>query len=331
MVLGKIGGHFDGGIVPYRDTGNLSVISLAGDNTNVFESNLIPFGVGKYIYGSKSTSGGIRQWIRVNIDNEDLDYVNGPSFNNGYVPICGNISGNVHYVCKYNYENSGIQKIDFLTNTVTTLISDNSSGYSKEYIPTLVDNFIYTYQRNLSNRTKAVFKKYDLDTAITTTVEIMFSVANSKYEVKSITRISGRRFYLTTAYSSNTGLVSDTGVNLLLWDEEAGTIQVIAENIPIEYKYGTIMEYTDYTKQHFIAHYTKLEADRIYILMNTIGGSGGNKFPTWAILDIKRKKFIITHCYSKTTIMGVTENDLTTVFSFNGFNQDWKKVYFQKD
>lgn len=290
MGSGNLGGLFESSGVRTRPNGNMKATSLTGNGTYAFESTIGPFAWGDMLYMPRS--GTTRSWRKYDPLTDTIEVgTSGINTDIGtYCAVNGVTTGPIHYLT--TIETSANYKVlDIEAETVSTVANISGSSFSKNLLPVLADNMIY--YRNGRTDKMFILTKFDLETQTSTTVNVNYPKDIVK-EPRSITYAGDGIFYISFgnvwSYSSD---IKDTSVTLLKWNERTGVSEIIAESIPIEYKYGSLMEYSNFDRQHYTAQFTHLEANRIYMWLRVNRGTSKTYQSMWVVLDIEKKTYQI--------------------------------------
>lgn len=333
MGSGNLGGLFESSGVRARPNGNMRMTSLVGNGTYAFDGTVGPFGYGDAIYMPRQGTGGT--WKKYNCITDVVEQESSTSYVDlaSYCEVNGVTTGPIHYLTGLN-DFTNYRVLDIEAKTSSTVVNVSGSSFSKNVLPVLADNMIY-YRSGRTNQ-MVTLTKFDLETQTKTTVNVNYPKTITK-ETRSITYAGNGIFYITfgdvAAYLSD---IKDSSVTLLKWNERTGVSEIIAESIPIEYKYGPLMKYQDFDSQHYTAHFTHLEANRIYMWLKVNRGTSKTFQSMWVVLDIEKKTYEILYLdyeISGYNPMGIARtNDKIFIGKTDRYGiRDIFEVEFQKD
>lgn len=290
MGFGNLGGLFENSGVRSRPNGNMRMTSLVGNGTYAFESTIGPFAWGNLVYMPRQGTTGVWKIYDTIADTVESQSSTMYTDLGTYCEVNGITNGPIHYLTGLN-DFTNYRVLDLEIKSSSTVVNVSGSSFSKNVLPVLADNMIY-YR---SGRTDKMFilTKFDLETQTKTTVNVNYPKDIVK-EPRSITYAGDGIFYITFGnVASFLSDIKDTSVTLLKWNERTGVSEIIAESIPIEYKYGSLMKYNDFDAQHYTAHFTHLEAERIYMWLKVNRGTSKTYQSMWVVLDINKKTYEI--------------------------------------
>lgn len=329
MGFGNLGGLFENSGVVSRPNGNMRISSLAGEGTYAFYELTGPYGWGEYVYMPHRSYS----WRKYN-PREDTLETEQFQISTDLGQMCavnGVTSGPRHYLTYMESTSSPYRVLDLETKTITTLTNQGGAYISKPYYPVLAENFIYGRDGRTSQMLRLF--KFDLETQTKTLVTINYP-KNIDKEIRSLTYVGDGIFYITfgNVYDSLSNM-KDTSVTLLRWNERTGQTEIIAESIPIQYKYGPSMEQYALYSQHHSAYFTHIESDRIYMWLRVYSGSS-RSFGMWVVLDINKKTYeILSHELESINTMNLTyTNDAILAGKQERSSmRELLKIEFQKD
>lgn len=333
MGFGNLGGLFESSGVMARPNGNMRMTSLVGNGTYAFDATIGPFAWGDNLYMPRSGTGGT--WKVYNPITDTVELQSSTMFSDlgTYCAVNGVTSGPIHYLTTIE-TSANYRVLDVETKTTSAVSNVSGSSFSKNLLPILVDKMIY-YR---SGRTDQMFilTKFDLETQTKTTVEIKYP-KNITKEPRSITYAGDGVFYITFGnVASFLSDIKDTSITLLKWNEKTGVSEIIAESILAEYKYGSLMKFSDFDNQHYTAQFTHLEANRIYMWLRVNRGTSKTYQSMWVVLDIEKKTYEILYIDSEIAGYNPTGMARTNDKMFLGKTdryglRDVFEVEFQKD
>lgn len=333
MGYGNLGGLFESSGVKARPNGNMRMTSLVGNGTYAFDATVGPFAWGDLLYMPRSGTGGTWKVYNPITDTVELQSSTMYTDLGAYCAVNGVTTGPIHYLTPIE-TSANYRVLDVETKTASTVVNVSGSSFSKNVLPILADNMIY-YR---SGRTDQMFilTKFDLETQTKTTVNVNYP-KNITKEPRSITYAGDGIFYITFGnVASFLSDIKDTSITLLKWNERTGVSEIIAESILAEYKYGSLMKYSDFDNQHYTAHFTHLEANRIYMWLRGNRGTSKTFQSMWVVLDIEKKTYEMLYLDSEIAgynPMGMARtNDKMFLGKTDRYGiRDLFEVEFQKD
>lgn len=327
MEYGNLGGLFDGSMVLNRSGGNMAQISLAGENSGTFKDHSCPLGWGDYIYATGLNNSSSGSWLRYNTLTDDLEVL--PSYGYGraenLVTVNNDQSGRIHYMVsrESTYGKAGI--LDLEAKTLTWL--SNCPYMDKTKVATWYNGFLYSV--NTAWGTALTLNKFDIEANMNTVIKLTNPInIPSSSTIRSFTPDGKGNFYMTMAsVQVGTSPAPNTSVSILKWNEASGTLTLIAQDIPIEYKYPN-MEYQPHMRQHYTAQHSFLENNRIYFCM--LGATSASyMYAMWAVIDLNLKKYTILSLEDRARDMSVTRTDTGVYYMAYISWRAWNKIYFQ--
>lgn len=326
MESGKTGGHFESSTIIRKPHGNvLMYILMGGGAFNELRNHTIPYGWGKYIYAPhiSTVNGELQKWIRYNMEDNSYELIDGPNMGLWYL-VNNDSEGKIHYVSSFERSNR-VQKIDLESQTITSVSNSPYAGKMNNVL--YANNSLYFVDASSNNY--VTLGRFDLETETITKTKFDYGeiLAGSP---RSLTYIGEGKFYLTLSSSNVSSPPSNRGVNLLLLNENNSSVNIVAKDIPVEYKYpdfGTIKNC-----QHFLATHTFAVGNRIYMCMT----DNAVDYPkhVWGVLDMELNKFVILDVdrhgggypvVTNTSYGPVYYRELRYTY------KEWFKVEFQKD
>lgn len=328
MEYGNLGGLFEGSMVINRVGGNMARVSLAGENSGTFKEHSCPLGWGDYIYATGVNNSSYGSWLRYNTLTDEVEVLPGYGYGRaeGKVTVNNDQSGPIHYMVNMENTYGKIGVLDLETKGLTW--PSNSTYMDKSYVPTWYNGFIYSIS---AYGTVITINKFDIAANMNTAIKLTNPInMPSSCAIRSFTPDEKGNFYMTMAsVQIGTSPAPNTLVSVLKWNEASGTLALIAQDIPIEYKYPT-MEYQSHMKQHYTAQHSYLENNRLYFCM--LGASSSSyMYAMWAVLDLNLKKYTILSMEDRTRDMSATRTDNGMYYMQYVGWKAWSKIYFQTE
>lgn len=310
-----------------RTGGNMAIISLAGGNTSTFRNYSCPLGWGDYLYATGLNNSSSTPWMRYNTLTDEVEILSSSSGKvEQRVTVNNDQSGPIHYITSLEDTYGKIGILDLEARTLTW--PSNSPYADKTYVPTWYNGFIYAMRGYGTNIT---IDKFDIAANMNTTIKLVSPVnMPSSSGIRSFTPDGKGNFYITMGSALvATSPAPNTSVSLLKWNEASNTLTLIAQSIPIEYKY-TGMEYQSHMRQHYTAQQSYLENDRIYLCI-LAAASSSYLYEMWAVIDINLKKYTILSTEDRARTVSATRTDSGIYYLSHIAQKSWNKVFFQTE